>query len=508
MPAVASAGDLRAGEAKGRAAAAGGRAFIREHKLNESTGGDLGDIGIIVMGGLTNSCCARWSGWDWPTASAPRAFRCWCSTWSIRWCRRRSAHSAPANARARRRGRRSRLHRAGDQCRTAPRRPANRPCSARAAADGRRIHPRGAARGPRSVPAGRAAGRHRRRQDRARRAASSRHGQCAAALGAVAAAAADVLHRLPGAAGVLGDEASKHELGPMHVSCRHRLPSPSRPSRRSAWATRSSATACRWPAPRRSAPAVRASAPISIMGDGGFWHNGLHHRRRECRVQQRRRRAGRHATTAIPRPPARRTFRRARPATPAAARASTSRRRCAAMGVTWLRTVRTYGVGDGQDAEGGAAPRRSAGLKVIIADGECQLARQRRVRPRMAKRRAGRARDCGTASASIDEICTGDHSCIRLSGCPSLTVSPSPIRCAAIRSPRDRQLRRLRPVRRGRHAAVLCPSFYRAEIVRNPTGGTACAALRARADRVGRRRDAGGRAMSPHTTLPVRPVNS
>ena len=27
-----------------------------------------------------------------------------------------------------------------------------------------------------------------------------------------------------------------------------------------------------------------------------------------------------------------------------------------------------------------------------------------------------------------DEICTGDHSCIRLSGCPSLTVKPSPDR--------------------------------------------------------------------------------
>src|SRR5262249_25165301 len=31
------------------------RAFIREHKLNEAIAGDLNDIGIIVMGGLTNS---------------------------------------------------------------------------------------------------------------------------------------------------------------------------------------------------------------------------------------------------------------------------------------------------------------------------------------------------------------------------------------------------------------------------------------------------------------------
>src|SRR4029077_3007889 len=31
------------------------RAFIREHKLNELIAGDLDDVGIIVMGGLTNS---------------------------------------------------------------------------------------------------------------------------------------------------------------------------------------------------------------------------------------------------------------------------------------------------------------------------------------------------------------------------------------------------------------------------------------------------------------------
>src|ERR1700685_1924825 len=31
------------------------RAFIREHKLNEIIPGDVGDVGIIAMGGLTNS---------------------------------------------------------------------------------------------------------------------------------------------------------------------------------------------------------------------------------------------------------------------------------------------------------------------------------------------------------------------------------------------------------------------------------------------------------------------
>ena len=68
-----------------------------------------------------------------------------------------------------------------------------------------------------------------------------------------------------------------------------------------------------------------------------------------------------------------------------------------------------------------------------------------------------------------DEICTGDHSCIRLSGCPSLTVKPSPdpLRtdpvAAVIESCVGCGL-----CGEVAHAAVLCPSFYRADIVSNP----------------------------------------
>ena len=50
-----------------------------------------------------------------------------------------------------------------------------------------------------------------------------------------------------------------------------------------------------------------------------------------------------------------------------------------------------------------------------------------------------------------DEICTGDHSCIRLSGCPSLTVKPStdPLRTDPVATVIE-IVRRLRAVRRGR----------------------------------------------------------
>jgi indolepyruvate ferredoxin oxidoreductase alpha subunit len=109
------------------------------------------------------------------------------------------------------------------------------------------------------------------------------------------------------------------------------------------------------------------------------------------------------------------------------------------------------------------------GLKVIVATAECQLARQRRLRPQIAKRLAAGARVVRTRFGVDDEVCTGDHSCIRLSGCPSLTVkdNPDPLRqdpvahvnndcvgCGLCGEVAD--------------AAVLCPSFYRAEIVQNP----------------------------------------
>jgi indolepyruvate ferredoxin oxidoreductase, alpha subunit len=68
-----------------------------------------------------------------------------------------------------------------------------------------------------------------------------------------------------------------------------------------------------------------------------------------------------------------------------------------------------------------------------------------------------------------EDVCTGDHSCIRLSGCPSLTVKPTsdPLRTDPVAH-----------VNNGcvgcgvcgevAHAAVLCPSFYKADIVQNP----------------------------------------
>ena len=68
------------------------------------------------------------------------------------------------------------------------------------------------------------------------------------------------------------------------------------------------------------------------------------------------------------------------------------------------------------------------------------------------------------------EVCTGDHSCIRLSGCPSLTIKPNPdpLRDDPVAHV-DNSCVGCGVCGEVSHAAVLCPSFYKAEIVHNPT---------------------------------------
>ncbi len=118
----------------------------------------------------------------------------------------------------------------------------------------------------------------------------------------------------------------------------------------------------------------------------------------------------------------------------------------------------------------GPADTAERGLKEIIADGECMLARQRRVRADDAVKLERGERVTRARYGVDDEICTGDHSCIRLSGCPSLTVKPSPdpLRTDPVATVVESC------VGCGlcggiAHTAALCPWFYRAEIVRNAT---------------------------------------
>jgi indolepyruvate ferredoxin oxidoreductase alpha subunit len=208
---------------------------------------------------------------------------------------------------------------------------------------------------------------------------------------------------------------------------------------------------------------------ISVMGDGGFWHNGL--------------------ATSVGNAVFNKTdnvlvvvdnyYSAATGGQDILSSRATSRRNTGnpiaravrGVGVTWVREVtRTYDLTRMVGALKEALTTREKGPKVIVASSECMLNRQRRERPQMAKAARDGKRVQRDRFGVDSDTCTGDHSCIRLSGCPSLTVQPNPD-----------------PLRRDpvatvqescvgcglcgevAHAAVLCPSFYRARIVTNPT---------------------------------------
>jgi len=207
--------------------------------------------------------------------------------------------------------------------------------------------------------------------------------------------------------------------------------------------------------------------PISVMGDGGFWHNGLitgvasnlfNKNDGVLIVMQN----GYTSATGQQYMPSSLTSRQG--SAPGMDVEQTLR----SFGVKWMRKVRTYGVATMVKTLKEAMQTPVSGLKVIIADGECQLARQRRVRAEdSAKLKAG-ARVVRTKFGVDDEICTGDHSCIRLSGCPSLTVKPSPdpLRTDPVASVIESCVG-CGLCGEVAHAAVLCPSFYRAELIQN-----------------------------------------
>jgi indolepyruvate ferredoxin oxidoreductase alpha subunit len=140
------------------------------------------------------------------------------------------------------------------------------------------------------------------------------------------------------------------------------------------------------------------------------------------------------------------------------------------VGVKWIKTVPSYSVGKMIDTLKDAMGDPQHGLKVIIADGECALAKQRRVKPQIAARLKSGERVVRTKFGVDEDTCTGDHSCIRLSGCPSLTIksNPDPLRTDPVVSINNSCIG-CGNCGEVSHAAVLCPSFYRAEIVQNPT---------------------------------------
>ncbi len=209
---------------------------------------------------------------------------------------------------------------------------------------------------------------------------------------------------------------------------------------------------------------------ISVMGDGGFWHNGLltgvgnavfnKHDGVVLVVDN-------HYSAAT----GGQDILSSRATTASRSTNHPIENAVRGVGASWVRRVdRTYDVAKMRAVFREALTTPQGGPKIIIAASECMLNRQRRERPlfnaavkkgvRMVKPRFG-----------VDEdVCTGDHACIRLSGCPSLSTKPSgdplkPDPVAAI----DSSCVGFGNCGEVAEAAVLCPSFYRADVVHNPT---------------------------------------
>ncbi|MFO1116078.1 MAG: indolepyruvate ferredoxin oxidoreductase subunit alpha [Beijerinckiaceae bacterium] len=207
---------------------------------------------------------------------------------------------------------------------------------------------------------------------------------------------------------------------------------------------------------------------IAVMGDGGFWHNGLTSGIGNAvfnkhdgvflivdnyytsatggqdilssRALNARRQTNNSIVTAVK-----------------------------GIGAKWVRQIdRTYDVTKMRDTLKEALTTKAEGPKIIVASSECMLNKQRRVRPLTAKAIAGGERMVKERFGVDEDICTGDHACIRLSGCPSLSVKKldDPLRddpVAAI----DNSCVGCGNCGEVADAAVLCPSFFRAEVTHN-----------------------------------------
>ena len=216
--------------------------------------------------------------------------------------------------------------------------------------------------------------------------------------------------------------------------------------------------------------------PIAVMGDGGFWHNGLLSGVTSTLLNQgdgvllvmKNGYTSATGTQDVVSTPSSES-RRVAEGSSATGGELTIENTLAGMGVRWVRSVHTYRVGEMRDTLRDALTTSTKGLKVVIAEGECQLERQRRIKPLRAKALAEGRRVVRTTYGVDDETCTGDHSCIRLSGCPTLSVKPSrdPLKTDPVAT-----------VESGcvgcglcgevAQAAALCPSFYRADVVTHP----------------------------------------
>ncbi len=213
-----------------------------------------------------------------------------------------------------------------------------------------------------------------------------------------------------------------------------------------------------------------AKRSITVMGDGGFWHNGLSsgvsnavfNNDDGILVIMKNGYTSATGTQEVPSSPHQSQEHRATD--------MSIERTLKGIGIKWMKTVDNYKVANTLAVLREAMTTPFNGLKVIIAEGECMLEQQRRSKPINAAKMKRGERVVRVRYGVDEDTCTGDHSCIRLSGCPSLTIKDSsdPLKVDPVAYVNNNCVG-CGLCGEVAHAAVLCPSFFRAEIMQNAT---------------------------------------
>jgi len=218
---------------------------------------------------------------------------------------------------------------------------------------------------------------------------------------------------------------------------------------------------------------------LSIMGDGGFWHNGLLTGVQSALfngddavllIFKNGYTSATGTQDIISTPDDAAKLAAADKWQSLAHTNQTIERTLQGLGVKWMRTVHTYEVAHVRETLVEAFTSDFTGLKVIVAEGECQLERQRRIKPWIANLLKKGERVQRVKYGVDEDVCNGDHACIRLSGCPTLTLkdNPDPLKVDPVATVIDGCVG-CGLCGENAHAATLCPSFYRAEVVQNPS---------------------------------------
>ncbi len=231
-------------------------------------------------------------------------------------------------------------------------------------------------------------------------------------------------------------------------------------------------------ASRAGVSPMMARRTLSIMGDGGFWHNGLLTGVQSALfngddavllIFKNGYTSATGTQDIISTPSDDAKFNASDKLQSLTATNTTIENTLTGLGIQWLRTVHTYEVEQMRQTLNEAFTTEFKGLKVIIAEGECQLERQRRIKPWLAGLLKKGKRVVRVKYGVDEDICNGDHACIRLSGCPTLTLkdNPDPLKVDPVATVIDGCVG-CGLCGANAHAATLCPSFYRAEVIQNP----------------------------------------